>query len=75
LLQQDVLEPALQKKAANIVQRIQGTELFSLLENSMEGASQKIAALLDKSLSAGTDFSSSDLRNSSLEGFDIGEFV
>lgn len=75
LLQQDVLEPALQQKAVNIVQRIQGTELFSLLENSMEGASRKIAALLDKSLPAGTDFSSSNLRNKDLEGFDIGEFV
>jgi hypothetical protein len=31
--------------------------------------------LLDKSLSAGTDFSSPDLRKSDLEGFDIGEFV
>ena len=34
-----------------------------------------IAELLDKSLSAGTDFSSPDLRKSDLEGFDIGEFV
>lgn len=75
LLQQDVLEPALQQKAVNIVRRIQGTELFSLLENSMEGASRKIAELLDKSLPTGTDFSSSNLRNKDLEGFDIGEFV
>lgn len=75
LLQQEVLEPALQQKAVDIVQRIQGTELFSLLENSMEGASRKIAALLDKSLPAGTDFGSSDLRNNDLSGFDIGEFV
>ena len=75
LLQQDVLEPALQQKSVNIVQRIQGTELFSLLENSMEEASRKIAALLDKSLPAGTDFSSSSLRNRDLDGFDTGEFV
>lgn len=75
LLQQDVLEPALQQKAVNIVQRIQGTELFSLLENSMEEASRKIAALLNKNLPAGTDFSSSNLRNKDWEGFDIGEFV
>lgn len=75
LLQQDVLEPVLQQKAANIVQRIQGTELFSLLENSMEGASRRIAALLDKSLSAGTDFSSSTMRKNDLDRFDIGEFV
>ncbi|MDV4116265.1 conjugal transfer protein TraD [Elizabethkingia anophelis] len=75
LLQQDVLEPAFQQKAVDIVQRIQGTELFSLLENSIEGASRKIAELLDKSLPAGTDFGSSNLRNKDLEGFDIGEFV
>ena len=78
LLQQDVLEPALQQKAVDIVHKIQGTELFSLLENSMEGASRKIAMLLDKSLSNRTDFSSSDLRKNGLGGFgsfDIGEFV
>lgn len=75
LLEQEVLEPALQQKAVDIVQRLQGTELFSLLENSMEGASRKIAKLLDKSLSTGTDFSSPVLRKNNLESFDIGEFV
>lgn len=74
-LEQEVPEPALQQKAVDIVQRLQGTELFGLLESSMEGASRKIAELLDKSLSAGTDFSSPDLRKSDLEDFDIGEFV
>src|SRR5690606_1449200 len=74
-LEQDVLEPAQQQKAVDIVQRLQGTELLSLLENSMDGASRKIAELLDKSLSAGMDFSSPDLRKSDLEDFDIGEFV
>lgn len=75
LLEQKMLEPALQQRAVDIVRRIQGTELFSLLENSMEGASRKIAELLDKSLPIGTDFGSSNLRNMDLEGFDIGEFV
>ncbi|WP_312331298.1 conjugal transfer protein TraD [Sphingobacterium sp.] len=75
LLEQEILEPELQQKAVDIVQRIQGTELFSLLENSMEGASRKIAELLDKSLPTGTDFSSPNFRNKDLEGFDIGEFV
>ena len=74
-LEQDVPAPALQQKAVDIVQRLQGTELLSLLENSMDGASRKIAELLDKSLSAGTDFSSPDLRKSDLEDFDIREFV
>jgi hypothetical protein len=75
LLQEDVLEPASQQKAADIVQRLQGTELFSLLENSMDGASRKIAELLDKSLATGTDFSSSDLRKNDVGDFNIGEFV
>ena len=53
----------------------QGTELFSLLENSMEGTSRKIAELLDSSLSSETETSSSTLRKNDLENFDIGEFV
>lgn len=75
LLEQNVLEPSSQQKVVDVAQRIQGTELFSLLENSIEGASQKIAALLDKSVPSGMDFSSSDLRKSNLGDFDIGEFV
>jgi len=75
VLRQNTPEPALQEKAVDIVQRLQGTELFSLLENSMEGASKKIAALLDKGLSSRTDSGSSNLRNDDLAGFDIGEFV
>src|SRR5690606_1297720 len=74
-LEQDTLDPAQQQKAVDIVQRLQGTELLSLLENSMDGASRKIAELLDKSLSAGTDFSSPYLRKSDLEDFEIWEFV
>jgi len=75
LLKKEVMEPALTEKAVDIVQRIQGTELYSLLENSMEGASRKIAMLLDKSLPTKTDFDTSNLRNGDLESFDIGEFV
>lgn len=58
-----------------IVQKIQGTELFSLLENSIENASQHIARLLDNSLYPETDSGSSNVRNNSLDDFDIGEFV
>lgn len=69
-------EPSLQKQAATIVHKIQGTELFSLLENSMEGASRRIAELLDRSLSSsGTDSGSSIMRNDDPNDFDIGEFV
>ena len=75
LLQKEKLEPSQKETAVAIVQKIQGTELFSLLENSMESASHKIAELLDSSFSSETDASSSNLRKNDLKGFDIGEFV
>lgn len=75
LLQKEKLEPSQKETAAAIVQRIQGTELFSLLENSIEGASRKITELLDRSLSSETDGSSFILQKNHLNDFDIGEFV
>ncbi|PWJ97128.1 hypothetical protein BC749_108279 [Flavobacterium araucananum] len=74
LLQKEKLEQAQKETAIVIVQKIQGTELFSLLENSIEGASRKIAMLLDSSLSE-PDSGSSTLRKNDLGDFDIGEFV
>ncbi len=75
LLQKEKLEPSQKETAIAIVQKIQGTELFSLLENSMEGASQKIAELLDSTFSSETEAGSSTLRKNELRDFDIGEFV
>lgn len=74
LLQKDNLEKAQKEAAIAVVQKIQGTELLSLLENSIEGASEKIAMLLDSSLSE-NDSGSSTLRKNDLGDFDIGEFV
>ena len=75
LLQKEKLKQSQKETAIDIVQKIQGTELFSLLENSMEGASRKIAELLDSSLSSETKAGSSTLRKNDLDGFDIGKFV
>ena len=75
LLQKENLEQSQKETAVDIVQRLQGTELFSLLENSIEGASQKIAELLDSTLSSETEAGSSTLRKNDLNDFDIGEFV
>ncbi|MBT2623734.1 conjugal transfer protein TraD [Chryseobacterium sp. ISL-6] len=75
LLQQEHLEPALQRKAVDIVQKIQGTELFSLMESSIKGASHKIAELLDKSLSTEKDSGSSYFKENDVSDFDIGKFV
>lgn len=75
LLQQDVLEPSQENTAVRIVQKIQGTELFNLLENSMEGAAKRMAELLDRSLSGQTDSGSSTMRKKDLDDFNIGDFV
>ncbi|MDR2230180.1 MAG: conjugal transfer protein TraD [Flavobacteriaceae bacterium] len=75
LLQKDKMEPHQMEETVAIVQKIQGTELFSLLENSIENASQQIAKLLDNSLYPETDSGSSNVQNNSLDDFDIGEFV
>ena len=47
LLQKENLEQSQKEAAVAIVQKIQGTELFSLLENYMGDASRKIAELLN----------------------------
>lgn len=75
LLQNENLELAQKETAAAIVQRLKGTELFNLLENSIEGASRRIAKLLDSTLSPEAEDGSSILHNDDLEGFDIGEFI
>lgn len=75
LLKKVKWKPSQKETATAIVQKIQGTELFDLLENSIENASQKIARLLDATLSSETDTGSSTLRKNDLEDFDIGEFV
>jgi len=75
LLQKENLEPSQKETAVAIVQKIDGTELFNLLENAMEGASQKIAELLDSSLSSKMEPGSSYLRKKDVEDFDIGEFT
>ncbi|SEW25628.1 hypothetical protein SAMN05421841_1863 [Chryseobacterium wanjuense] len=75
IIQQDVLEASDKDIAVRIVHKIQGTELFSLLENSMEGASKRMAELLDNRLSEGADSGSSNVRKSDLMDFNIGDFV
>jgi hypothetical protein len=57
------------------VQKIQGTELLSLLENSIESTSCKIAELLDESPSSKEDSSSSNLRKIDLKNFNVDDFI
>ena len=74
LLQQDVLEPDLEKQAVHIIQKIQGTELFDLLENSLGDASKRVANLLSQNIT-NEDENISFKRKDDADGFDIGEFV
>ncbi|MFV8392819.1 conjugal transfer protein TraD [Flavobacterium sp. LB2P6] len=75
LLKKEKMRPSQKETATVLLQKIQGTELFDLLENSIEDASQKIAKLLDGTLSSETDSGSSFMHKNDLEDFDIGEFV
>ena len=75
LLQKDKLEPSQQDTAIALVQKIQGTELFNLLENSMEDASRRIAELLDGRLSNLPDRSNEQADPEDLQDFDIGDFL
>ena len=75
LLKKEKMRPSQKQTATVLFQKIQGTELFDLLENSIEDASQKIAKLLDGTFSSETDSGSSFLYKKDLEDFDIGEFV
>ena len=75
LLQKEHLEQPQKEKAKALVQKLQGTELFSLMESSIEGATRKIAELFDSTLITETEAGSSNLRKNNFEDFDIGEFI
>lgn len=75
LLQKEHLEQPKKEKAKALVQKLQGTELFSLMESSIEGATRKIAELFDSTLTTEMEAGSSTLRKNDLENFDIGEFI
>lgn len=75
LLQKKHLEQPQKVRAKALVQKLQGTELFSLMESSIEGATRKIAEILDSTLTTETEAGSSNLRKNDFENFDIGEFI
>ena len=75
LLQKENLEQSQKETAVAMVQKLQGTELFSLLENSIEGASRKIAELLGSSFAEGAATKYNPLKKSNLDDFDINSFL
>ncbi|KKO89145.1 hypothetical protein AAW12_23730 [Sphingobacterium sp. Ag1] len=75
LLQQDNLDSAQEKEATDIIQKIEGTELFAMMQQSIEGASQKIARLLDKSLLEKHNVIQKENQSNEVDNFDIGDFI
>lgn len=75
LLQKDKVYVAEQETSTALLQKIHGTELFNLLESSIEGASQKIAELLDSSFPPEADIHTSLFLKDDLNNFDIEEFI
>ncbi|UIR57846.1 conjugal transfer protein TraD [Sphingobacterium sp. SRCM116780] len=74
LLQQNTLESEQQNLVIDVVQKVQGTELFSVLEDSIEGASKRIAILLDKTLER-KSVGASMVQKNDVDDFDINNFV
>lgn len=64
-------EPVSVKKAVAVVRKIEGTDLFYLMENAMEGSSRKIADLLNKNLPDEVEPKTSE----NGDDFDIGDFI
>ncbi len=75
LLQKDSLDAAQVEETTNIIQKIEGTEFLAMMQLSIDGASQKIARLLDKSLSEKHIFIPKEDQNTALDNFDIGDFI
>lgn len=75
LLQQDNLNISEEKEASEIIQKIEGTEFFTMMQESIEGTSSKIARLLDQSLSEKHSVITKENKNDALDNFDIGDFI
>lgn len=73
LLERQELKVPEEKIAADIVSKIDGTELLELLESKISDASKKIALLLDIGISKQPATGSSLLQAD--ENFDIGDYV
>lgn len=75
LLQQDKLDASQEMETAEIIKKIQGTEFFSMMQDSIEGASQRIAKILDKSISESHEFKTVHRAADEINNFDIGDFI
>ncbi|MDN4011435.1 hypothetical protein QX233_03065 [Chryseobacterium gambrini] len=75
LLKQDNLDAAQEKETSDILHKMEGTEFLAMMQQSIDGASQKIARLLDKSLSEKHNVIPKENQNNALDNFNIGDFI
>lgn len=74
LLQNSNLDDLQEKETVEIIQKMQGTEMFDSMQASIEGASQRIAKLLDKSLGNDNDYRSTSY-SKDIDNFNIENFI
>ena len=75
LLKQDNLDAVQEKETSDILHKMEGTEFLAMMQQSIDGASQKIARLLDKRLSEKHNDIPKEHQNIALDNFDIGDFI
>lgn len=75
LLKQDNLDAIQEKETSDILHKMEGTEFLAMMQQSIDGASQKIARLLDKSLSEKHNVIPKENQSNALDNFDIGDFI
>jgi len=75
LLQENKLAPSKKETALNIACKIQGTELFDLLEDTIQREAHEITTLLNNQFSLTTNAEASLLENNKNDEFDIREFT
>lgn len=75
LLKHDNLDAAQEKETSYILHKMEGTEFLAMMQQSIDGVSQKIAKLLDKSLSEKHNVIPKENQNNALDNFDIGDFI
>jgi len=75
LLQENKLAPSKKETALDIAYKIQGTELFDLLEDTIQREAHEITTLLNNQFSLTTNAEASLLENNKNDEFDIREFT
>jgi len=74
LLQENKLAPSKKETALDIAYKIQGTELFDLLEDTIQREAHEITTLLNNQFSLTTNAEASQLENNEFDEFDIINF-